>query len=1012
MSYTPYTLQTILTHIEEPVPGSTNSNSFFARIPIVPPNEPSNVRPSSWIQSVGAWDSDIYCGTSEGSILHYSIESTSSNRQNFKTKLESIIDLGLGKKPVERILLIPQVSKAVVLCDSILSFFSLPFFELIPASFIPPIKGVSCFTHDIGEEDKIGEDGTVEIAVVKRRNVHIYKIGESMHLKKELPLADGAITITRYGRIICLADSHIYKLIDLQIPSITLLIPTPQIPVSSKLTGTQMIPRPILTVVRKDEFLVVSGTADNHTIGIFVNAKGDAIRGTLQWSGYPKDVRVEFPYVTALLRSNVIEIHNILDQKLLQTIPVDPSLEAKGMILGHGLKIWMDVLAKKLKRDTWPDRLDAGELHSQMQREIIRYSTSSARILIYSRHSVMAQVSTPLIIQVDGLLESHNLEAALELADQAEKMISSNSDTTTERLKSELCYTFQKSGLLLLKETVFDDAFSLLSRGNMDPRVVIHLFEGLSQDKWLKETPPILLFDGVRSLIDKLGSIDQIVNDSIQQFTTQDASGSSEIKKTLQANAQEALLRYLLIERSKKKEHLGQNDVICRAIDTSLLKIYLTLKDDPSVYLLLQQKNDCCIEGSSQLLLDAEKYYALSTLYEQRHMYEKVLEIWTKIYTGELEDRDFKDGINRVKRLLLKDIHPEELPLPIVMKYIWWLTNQNAKDGVEVLTRSPRKDDMDADEILVRLEGYSNEAVRTYLEYLVLTQKSERAEYHTRLACSYVKDVETIIKDKNELQSMNDLVDDFKYHVACKQTRITTTEQTEGHTDEHTFVEYLGNIPNQTHLIRMRLLLIRLLQRSTLYSPQELLKTISRAGPLLIEEVIVYGRMNNHKEALGILIHALNDFVGAEIYCITNGQSIGDSPTPKGNINQVMPRSSSLSNQKVQKPFPPIIQENEENLSTEQLSQRQQLFTMLFDSFLSIKDRDKMMVRIMHLLNTQGIYLDIIKVLQSIPDHWPIHLLEQFLTRSMRRTLDVYNESKIVVGLARGENLMRHGPFI
>jgi hypothetical protein len=70
------------------------------------------------------------------------------------------------------------------LLDSTLSFFSLPFFDPIPSSFIQPIKGVSCFSHDIGEEGRIGEDGTVELSVIKRRTIQIYKIGESMHLKK------------------------------------------------------------------------------------------------------------------------------------------------------------------------------------------------------------------------------------------------------------------------------------------------------------------------------------------------------------------------------------------------------------------------------------------------------------------------------------------------------------------------------------------------------------------------------------------------------------------------------------------------------------------------------------------------------------------------------------------------------------------------------------------------------------------------------------------------------------
>jgi hypothetical protein len=118
-----------------------------------------------------------------------------------------------------------------------------------------------------------------------------------------------------------------------------------------------------------------------------------------------------------------------------------------------------------------------------------------------------------------------------------------------------------------------------------------------------------------------------------------------------------------------------------------------------------------------------------------------------RIYSDELPDSAFKDGLARIKRLLLQDIHTEELPLSVIMHYAWWLTHQSPADGVEIFTRSPRTGDMDPDEILEKLEGYSNEGVRTYLEYLVLTRKSERAEYHTRLACSYVKDVQKEMND-------------------------------------------------------------------------------------------------------------------------------------------------------------------------------------------------------------------------------------------------------------------------
>lgn len=110
--------------------------------------------------------------------------------------------------------------------------------------------------------------------------------------------------------------------------------------------------------------------------------------------------------------------------------------------------------------------------------------------------------------------------------------------------------------------------------------------------------------------------------------------------------------------------------------------------------------------------------------------------------------------------------------------------------------------------------------------------------------------------------------------------------------------------------------------------------------------------MSKHKEALDILIHELCDFVGAETYCVTNGQSTGVIPD---DIQQAAPadeqhqkhltppaRSSSLQNNVVDKPLPPIKlqeEENEEYLDPEQLNERKVLVTMLFKSYLDIKDR-------------------------------------------------------------------------
>ncbi|CAO3586262.1 unnamed protein product [Absidia cylindrospora] len=65
-----------------------------------------------------------------------------------------------------------------------------------------------------------------------------------------------------------------------------------------------------------------------------------------------------------------------------------------------------------------------------------------------------------------------------------------------------------------------------------------------------------------------------------------------------------------------------------------------------------------------------------------------------------------------------------------------------------------------------------------------------------------------------------------------------------------------------------------------------------------------------------------------------------------------------------------------------------------------------MLTRTLHLLNTQGYYLDAIEVLSIIPDNWPLERLQSFLKHSLRQSLHDYREGQVVLGMSRGENLM------
>lgn len=182
------------------------------------------------------------------------------------------------------------------------------------------------------------------------------------------------------------------------------MIPVLPVVQSASSGNSAQVIKPVCVAIAENEFLLASATSSGQTaIGIFCSGNGDPVRGTLQWSSYPRALGVEFPYVAALLKSGHVEIHNILDQKLIQTVRSDPSMELKTLVQGPGLAVWMSALAKILTVQAGSiSSNESGGSSSQRKGEgnANRISSVLARVLIAGKESVSALVTTPLILHV------------------------------------------------------------------------------------------------------------------------------------------------------------------------------------------------------------------------------------------------------------------------------------------------------------------------------------------------------------------------------------------------------------------------------------------------------------------------------------------------------------------------------------------------------------------------------------------------------------------------------------
>jgi hypothetical protein len=89
-------------------------------------------------------------------------------------------------------------------------------------------------------------------------------------LLKDLRLPDGATHLCKFGHTVCAADSQAYKIIHLGSGDVV-----PLFPYDKKILRSG----PIICGIDQNEFLLVIGTPQMLGLGVFVSAKGDAVRG-------------------------------------------------------------------------------------------------------------------------------------------------------------------------------------------------------------------------------------------------------------------------------------------------------------------------------------------------------------------------------------------------------------------------------------------------------------------------------------------------------------------------------------------------------------------------------------------------------------------------------------------------------------------------------------------------------------------------------------------------------------
>ncbi|EMD32318.1 hypothetical protein CERSUDRAFT_162060 [Gelatoporia subvermispora B] len=280
---------------------------------------------SAQVTSAQALGSEIYVGCSNGELLRFALQANVPDTPDSYTLLSR--QTLIGDKSIDEIVLAPSISRALVLSNRQVHFFTLPALDVVPANVIRPIRNVVTFAVDERHTRRPPPSVSqavdpIEFCVIKQTSIALYSLHERLFIQKEIPLPQGSILARRMGRHLCIADREHYNMIDLEAASLFPLLPLSQ-------AGDGVSIKPSITVVGDNEFLILSWTGAS-SIGVFITGDGDPVRGTLEWPSHPEAVCLDYPYITTLLPNNTIEIHSIETQAIVQVIPAPPDSPGPG----------------------------------------------------------------------------------------------------------------------------------------------------------------------------------------------------------------------------------------------------------------------------------------------------------------------------------------------------------------------------------------------------------------------------------------------------------------------------------------------------------------------------------------------------------------------------------------------------------------------------------------------------------------------------------------------------------
>ena len=204
---------------------------------------------------------------------------------------------------------------------------------------------------------------------------------------------------------------------------------------------------PLVYAISSGEFLLLTASAQGFGIGVFVSSKGEPIRGTLQWPAKPVGIVYHDPYIVSLLQNSTIQIHNIENQTLVQSIPMSTS---------H--------TPKYIKLTKFPMDLHSGEQTASS------LDGGSINIVFGNEKEVFGLVMRSWDFQLAELFDAEKVDAALALLTKI--TTTEESESQSERRQIFYC----RAAFAFYSKLDFDHALEYFKKCKLPPIYLIKIF--------------------------------------------------------------------------------------------------------------------------------------------------------------------------------------------------------------------------------------------------------------------------------------------------------------------------------------------------------------------------------------------------------------------------------------------------------------------------------------------------------------------------------------------------------